>query len=87
MGVDGSVGSTDDHACGLHRTWVYSLISNELKPSALSKMSKGGRVEVQRGEGRGGERIGDKGGREEKGRKGDEKGIGKRGGKGREFIG
>lgn len=60
MGVDGSVGSTDDHACGLHRTWVYSLISNELKPSALSKMSKGGRVEVQRGEGRGGERIGDK---------------------------
>lgn len=73
VGVDGSVGSTNGHACGLQRTWVHSLISTELKPSALSNMSKGGRVEVQRGEGRGGGRMGDKGEREEKGKKGDER--------------
>lgn len=45
----------------------HSLISTDFKPSTLSNMRKGSKVVVQRGKGGGGERMRDKGEREEMG--------------------
>lgn len=57
----GSVESVDDHTLGIVMTGVPSLASTDLKQNILSNINKREWREERRGEGRGGERMEDKG--------------------------